>query len=88
MTQDEIIEMAIQLGFDERLSNNWLVSEDALGRFAKMVAAKEREACAKVCEDDAWRCKKIAVDTQNKQANASAIEASICASAIRARGQA
>jgi hypothetical protein len=43
MTQDEIIEMAIQLGFDERLSNNWLVSEEQLMRFAKLVAAKERE---------------------------------------------
>lgn len=51
MTEDEIIEMAIQLGFDERLSNNWLVSGDALGRFAKMVAAKEREACALICEE-------------------------------------
>ena len=46
----------------------------------------EREACAKVCEDDAWRCKKIAVETQDKKANAAALEAYLCAEAIRARG--
>jgi hypothetical protein len=44
--------MAIQLGFDERLSNNWLVSEEHLMRLAKLVAAKEREACAIACETD------------------------------------
>ena len=83
MTQDEIIEMAKQ-------ADVWVVGQEPyqsqLERFAKLVAQHEREACAKICEEDAWRCKKIAVDTQNKQANASAIEASICASAIRARG--
>jgi hypothetical protein len=83
MTQDEIIEMAKQAGIvnPQNVINT-------LEDFAKLVAQHEREACAKVCEDDAWRCKKIAIDTQNKQANASAIEASICANAIRARGQA
>jgi hypothetical protein len=77
MTQDEIIEMAIQLGFDERLSNNWLVSGDALGRFAKMVAAKEREACAKLCEETtaSW--------TQHLY-NEGCID---CAKAIKAKGQ-
>jgi len=48
----------------------------------------EREACAKLCEDDAWRCKKIAVETQNKKANAAALEAYLCAEAIRARSKA
>lgn len=54
-------------------------------QFADLVRADEREACAKVCEDDAWRCKKIAVATQNKKANAAALEAYLCAEAIRAR---
>ena len=94
MTKDEIIEMAKQahrklvtevyVGHMKQL-DPWTV--ELLKIFAKLVAQHEREACAKLCEDDAWRCKKIAVDTQNKQANASAIEASICASAIRARGK-
>jgi hypothetical protein len=55
------------------------------GRVEAAVKA-EREACAKVCEDDAWRCKKIAVETQDKKANAAALEAYLCAEAIRARG--
>jgi hypothetical protein len=72
MTQNEIIEMAIQLGFDERLSNNWLVSEEQLMRFAKLVAAKEREACAKLCDEQPYR----------------AASAQKAAQAIRARGEA
>ena len=90
MTQDEIIEMARQvcdIDIDKRGRHTFVCDEYGIEAFAKLVAQHEREACAKVCEEDAWRCKKIAVDTQNKQANASAIEASICASAIRARGQ-
>ena len=86
MTQDEIIRMAVKCQLLTTSNRDGLYAQ-ALEAFAELVAEKEREACAKVCEDDAWRCKKIAVDTQNKQANASAIEASICASAIRARGQ-
>jgi hypothetical protein len=53
MTNYEIIEMARQAGYKH---------PDAVGQcedfayfnleaFAKLVAAKEREACAKVCED-------------------------------------
>jgi hypothetical protein len=59
---------------------------EQLKAFEALVRAEEREACAKVCEDDAWRCKKIAVETQNKKANAAALEAYLCAEAIRARG--
>jgi hypothetical protein len=61
--------------------------EDQFKAFEALVRADEREACAKVCEDDAWRCKKIAVETQNKKANAAALEAYLCAEAIRARSK-
>ena len=47
MTQDEIIEMARQAGLDPDLWNY----TDAFEVFAKLVAAKERDECAKVCED-------------------------------------
>jgi len=44
MTQDEIIEMTRQAGgFD--------ATPKFLETFAKLVAAKEREACAKVCDN-------------------------------------
>ena len=43
MTQDEIIEMTRQAGgFD--------ATPEFLERFANLVAAKEREKCAKVCD--------------------------------------
>ena len=58
---------------------------DAVTAQHKQEILAEREACAKVCEDDAWRRKKIAVETQNKKANAAALEAYLCAEAIRAR---
>jgi hypothetical protein len=79
MTQDEIMEMARQAGLDPDLWNY----TNAFEAFAKLVAAKEREACAKVCEgriggavlDDKWMLGFKAAMRQ-------------CAEAIRARGQA
>jgi len=43
MTQDEIIEMAI-----ENTINGLNFNQEGLVRFANLVAAKEREACAQV----------------------------------------
>lgn len=59
MTQDEIIEMAREAGFNLDGTPNMLYivrgNYAQLEAFAKLVAAKaiasEREACAKVCED-------------------------------------
>ncbi len=48
MTQDEIIEMARQVGYPIQ-HPEW---QKATEEFAALVAAKEREACAKACEDD------------------------------------
>ena len=47
MDLNEIIEMARQAGF----IGNVDIAVKELEAFAKLVAAKEREACAKVCED-------------------------------------
>jgi hypothetical protein len=67
LTQDEIIEMTRQAGgFD--------ATPKFLETFAKLVAAKEREACLKICE---------------AQAQTNYWEgADVCAEAIRARGEA
>jgi hypothetical protein len=46
MTKDEIIEMARQAGLDPDLWNY----TDAFETFAKLVAEREREACAKICD--------------------------------------
>ena len=79
MTQDEIIEMAKQAGFD---LNMWQLSLgceangtlDELEAFARLVAAKEREECVKVCEKT--------ITSQR-----SAWGANFCIAAIRARGE-
>jgi hypothetical protein len=58
MTQDEIIEMAEKTGVafaSDEYSDIWQtymhVGKKELEAFAKLVAAKEREACAKLCEE-------------------------------------
>jgi hypothetical protein len=61
MTREDIIRMAQEanilepMGFDKPNMAQWrddIVRE--LERFAALVAADEREACAKVCEEDAF----------------------------------
>jgi hypothetical protein len=86
MTQDEIIELARQAGME--LDDSFVLEEDQIWyfckenfiAFAKLVAsaasAKEREACAKVCES--------LFDPQDDTCD----EAEQCAAAIRARGEA
>jgi len=91
MTQDEIIEMAIEAEFvshgkpSDEESELFVCVDKDIYKFAKLVAAKEREACAKVCEsewgkgyrddgEDAWLTHDNAVHA--------------CAAAIRARGEA
>ena len=76
MTQDEIIEMARQAGivFDDKAMPYY-------ERFAKLVAAKEREACAKVCDDirHPWGYSAETSDWERGTEH--------CADAIRARGE-
>ena len=88
MKQDEIIEMAIQLGFDERLSNNWLVSEDQLMRFSKLVAAKEREVCALICAQRAKDFKDLLEKYGHEHDDGARVGASQCEQMIRAIGEA
>ena len=60
MTQDEIIAMAREAGMEQDgnmwFSNLYKTDMDVhishLEAFAKLVAAKEREACAKACEEE------------------------------------
>jgi hypothetical protein len=74
MTQDEIIDMAIQAGASPDENKIWLMYAEEIETFAKLVAAKEREACAKIVEDSpSYDWHKFACEA---------------AAAIRARGQA
>jgi len=76
MTQDEIIEMARQAGAHDNGYEVRFVEPKYLERFAKLVAEKEREACAKICDgmDSISDYYTLRVEL-------------ICANAIRARGQ-
>ena len=78
MTQEEVIELARQAGYQH---------PDAVGQcedfayfdleaFAKLVAEKEREACAKLCED---------LDVEDWQNRTWDIGTLDCAKAIRER---
>ena len=74
MTHDEII--SIYREVSNKICNGtewcWVGAGEPLQLFAHLVAAKEREACAKVCESEGIRI------------DASYLT---CAEAIRARGE-
>ena len=95
MKQDEIIEMARQAGFETMLCKGKILGFDRDGdyteeleAFAKLVAAKEREACADLCHDEAWKYKVLAVDKQKVDLNNKAIACFDLSEKIRARGEA
>jgi len=71
MNRDDIIRMAQEAGFEG------MTGHPAFERFAALVAAAEREACARVCEDKAD-------DLSEGDWDSACIN---CATAIRARGQ-
>jgi hypothetical protein len=73
MTQDEMIELAKQAGFDIDLPAYENGTALAI-KLAKLVAAKEREACALICDDQALGAYWEGADA--------------CADRIRARGEA
>lgn len=81
MTHEEIIAMAKEASSMERLPWNgeWIFrSKKELMAFAALVAAKEREACAKVCDERA----RLATLSNHRRCDADGL-----ARAIRARGQ-
>ena len=51
MTKDEIIEMVMQIGGCDRPEDDSPALKMFV-TFAKLVAAKEREACANICEEE------------------------------------
>jgi len=81
MTRDDIIRMAKEAGICT--GNSILLPApdgqiEALDRFADLVAAAEREACAELCEE--------MEDRENPyERNVAVLD---CAAAIRARGEA
>ena len=82
MTQDEIIEMAKPFLWGGNVVEGWTFSSyEQLEAFAKLVAGKEREACAKEADK---RLHDYTMLTSNPPQSGAAWS---IASAIRARGQ-
>ena len=85
MTKEELIDMARQAGFKGCAELTWenVICTEELVTFAKLIAEKEREACAEICDGFylTW------IDTQGRY-EFMGEGASECAGAIRARGQA
>ena len=76
MTKDEIISMALESGFCHDINNGiYLCAPMHIERFAALVAAAEREACADLCDElgDASNLASTGVASMK------------CAAAIRAR---
>jgi predicted DNA-binding protein (UPF0251 family) len=84
MNREDIIRLAREAGGTDRRTGWWDIHTDDLERFAALVAAHEREACAKVCEvsrSKIWDYHDEALKETAK---------TVCdnlAAAIRARGQ-
>ena len=59
---ERLKELAEQAGLQNTLGCFWQSSDDAIERFAELVRADEREACAKLCEETTnlgWFAKEI-----------------------------
>jgi hypothetical protein len=101
MNRDDIIRMAQEAGatnVDAADPQCWAgdiaFEEEELERFfllaAAAGAAAEREACAKVCDDEALRCEAAVQRAEPDEVSAIRLTAwkiSVCAAAIRARGE-
>ena len=84
MNREEIIRMAREAGLDPDLWNY----TDAFERFATLVAAAEREACVKACEEVESRAEELWDKFAYPEDQGMASGARQCTTAIRARGQA
>ena len=107
MTQDEIIDMARQAGFEEQFTRpqdaivrkgfalsgefkGYKANNAALEAFAKLVAAKEREACARKTGEFSQKWWSIHCASNLHYSSTLKAHRDFCAlqAAIRARGEA
>lgn len=81
MTQDDILEMARSAGVTDGIELQHEI--DAVMRFAVLVAAAERDACAKACDE------LVSPSRSHSDPGRAWITGTLdCAAAIRARGDA
>jgi hypothetical protein len=92
MDREDIIRMAGGAGFASPDGSfiTWDASDEQLERFAALVAAAEREACAKLCleeANEAYHQEAFYLPRGNQGLLRIAEGAKRCAEAIRARGE-
>ena len=94
MTRDDIIRMAKEAGaFFDGDNSVYDMPEHCFERFAALVAAAEREACAKVCEEKKSKYEERASKPDNVRdidpevARIAKMTCDFNAAAIRARGE-
>ena len=84
MNQEDIIRMAREACDTDKVdawhNDFWTITQEELERFAALVAAAEREACAKVCDPEPSPPNEAYTVLNNKATMRR------CAAAIRARG--
>ena len=81
MTQEDILEMARSAGLTDGMELQHEI--DAVMRFAELVAAAEREVCAKVCDE------LVSPSRYHRDPGKAWIAGTLdCAAAIRAQGEA
>ena len=89
MTKDDIIRMAREAGLADGIELDREIAE--FERFANLIAAAEREACAKVCDEQEQRSKESSEAAKQesiaKLYHHCSVTATWNAAAIRARGQ-
>ena len=84
MTRDDILRLAREAGGTLSSFDRWSMHTSDVVRFSALVAAAEREACAKVCE--AQENKVVVRHPARIEFDPDSMMASKCAAAIRARG--
>ena len=92
MTREDIIRMAREVGGADITVNGFTTwvgtqSTEFLERFAALVAAHEREACAKACEDEAAEFRSQKEGCRDARYDWKEDAAMECSIAIRARGE-
>ena len=90
MTKEDIIRMAReacdQAPREDWNSTAWVFGDETLERFAALVAAAERRACAEACEEVESRAEELWDKFAYPEDQGMASGARQCAAAIRARG--
>jgi len=91
MTKEEVMRIAKEAGAkpsnDPQLWDIWNTRDVNFERFAKLVAAYEREECAKVCEEQMKAYMSSQYTTDPLGGFRERFAAEKCADAIRAKGQ-